>query len=987
MMRTILCCLAGITLAMGAVAQKSDSLKHASSIQQGSERAETIIRLAGDRETSLEEAAKLIAELRNEVKDLQAPLLEVRVLNMSGHIEFEGGNYEGSLHYYHQALRIAQKKDITEQKIKCLANLSGAFNALDNADSAIYFSQAELLLLREQGDRQAIMQAEHYLGSLYSQYSRLYEAEQHYFTALDLAKSLKDSSEMGNIYSNISVIFNRQGDQKEAIAYMDRAIQLIRKFGDPVDLIAILVNSGISFRSFGNLARAEACYLEGISLIDKVDRVDHRPRYAAYLYMNYSRVLLDKGAWKKAHSAAIIGLENANIISLGAPQGMANAYLAAAMLHLGRLDSALLLGQLALTFVQNPELVSQRKDVTEILADIHTARGEYKEALQYEVRYAALLDSLNRMERDEQLTELQVKFRTKEKEQELLNLRHQTEQRNALVVQLIALAIIALLVAMLIASFFYLRGKKNSELLQKSQEVDRLKSRFFANISHELRTPLTLILTPAEVMMAQASGRDKEQLSLIQRNALRLLKLINQMLDLSKAEAGKLELKTYLGDVVPLLSGITYSFESQAEKKQIQLTFEAGDTPLELYFDGDKLEHILTNLLANALKFTPAAGQVHVRVFKTTFSKKEMACLEVVDTGIGISPEQQARIFDRFFQADNADTRAYEGAGIGLALVKELVDLHHGRIEVRSTPGKGTTFRVLLPLGRAHLMDQEIRQVAPDRLYDVPDITEFTASAPEGQQENLPLVLVVEDHPEVRQYLVSHLTPFYEVKMAENGQEGLDMARALIPDLIISDLMMPVMDGLELTRSLKTDAATDHIPVILLTARADEADKLKGLEYHADEYLTKPFNPKELLFRIQNMILLRRNMQARFKQFLTLQPQEIAVNSMEQVFLEKMKNAIEENIGDEHFDVVQLASAMGLSRSQLFRKMKALTDQSPQLFIRTYRLERAMQLLKQRAATVTEIAYQVGFNSPTYFSKAFSDHFGQVPTAVLKGDG
>lgn len=538
---------------------------------------------------------------------------------------------------------------------------------------------------------------------------------------------------------------------------------------------------------------------------------------------------------------------------------------------------------------------------------------------------------------------------------------------------------------------------------QQLLEMDRMKNNFFANISHEFRTPLTLILGPLNQLINNEFKGDPGELYLImKRNGRRLLQLINQLLDLSKLEAEEMSLQIQQGNVVNFLRGIVFSFTSLAERKKIHLQFTSQHEDLEFFFDRDKLEKIVSNLLSNAFKFTGKNGKISVNVsiaevdnetstkFKASkpnsLHKNRSLKIEVSDSGIGIAPDQLGKIFDRFYQADNASSRKFEGTGIGLALTKELVELHNGLIEVRSEPGKGSTFTVLLPFRKDQVQGQKKLPEESHSVVEKIEVTEILES-PEKQQkmpakksDDLPLVLIVEDNRDVIWYIRSYLENQYRIIEAEDGESGFQKAIQSIPDLIVSDVMMPNMDGFEFCEKAKTDERTSHIPVILLTAKASTDNKLDGLEKGADDYLIKPFNAKELLVRMKNLIEQRKKLRERFSRELTLKPKDITVTSADEKWLTKLMEIVENHLSDSSFDTPMLAKKIGLSRSQLHRKLVALTDQAPNQFIRLMRLRRAAQLLEQKSGNITEIAYEVGFNNISYFSSRFREQFGVLPS-------
>lgn len=531
---------------------------------------------------------------------------------------------------------------------------------------------------------------------------------------------------------------------------------------------------------------------------------------------------------------------------------------------------------------------------------------------------------------------------------------------------------------------------------QELKELDSLKSRFFANLSHEFRTPLSLIIGSVEKLQQDEQHLERRAVDrrsdyqLIERSAGRLLKLINQLLDLSRLEVGKLELHPQPGEITDFLQGMAGSFASLFESKAITYHYSVPLQPFWVLMDSDKLEKIISNLLTNAYKFTPANGRVRFSVSVEALQTGTYELqLIIEDTGIGIANHQLSRIFDRFYQVDDSATRSYEGTGIGLSLVKELVELHGGHIQVESTLGSGTNFRVRLPLDTVppgeipdrKNTESEIPLADPVTLL-LPTIENPPQTGKQmGRSEHL---LIVEDNGELRQFLVSHLSKTYVVSTEENGTCGYQTALKIIPDLILSDVMMPGLDGMHLCERLKTDERTSHIPIILLTARADLDSKLKGLETGADDYIPKPFSMPELQVRVRNLLESRKKLRERFSRQIILQPTELVVTSLDEQFLRKALAVTEANLTNADFDVALFSRELGLSRTQLHRKLTALTDQSPNEFIRAIRLQRAADLLRQQQGNVAEVAYQVGFSSANYFTKCFRDVYGQTPTEYAR---
>ena len=549
----------------------------------------------------------------------------------------------------------------------------------------------------------------------------------------------------------------------------------------------------------------------------------------------------------------------------------------------------------------------------------------------------------------------------------------------------------------LAAIVYFVRQYEKNRLVLKNQlkleqvsadslrQVDLLKSKFFANISHEFRTPLTLILGQMEgVMSSGIDSKEKGKLQIASRNARRLLTLINQLLDLSKLEAGNMVLNASRYNMVSFLKSLLYSFESIASAKKIQLKFESESMNIQVNFDLDKMEKIFFNLVSNAIKYTQESGSITVRVKKIDAHLCEIS---VEDTGTGIPPKFIPYIFNRFFQVDDSITRNFEGTGIGLALVKELVEIHKGTVTVNSVEGKGTVFFVRLPLCE-QIGDAANAEVdAVNHNFLVTDFVDENDNETETENqlpENREIVLIVEDNNDVRAYIHEQLQEFYNIKEAVNGEAGMILAKEIVPDLIVTDLMMPKVDGFQLCKELRQEEKTSHIPIVMLTAKTGFDDKIEGLEIGVDDYITKPFSAKELKARIKNLINQRKLLRARFKTSTVIKPSEVSVLSIDQVFLDKIIKTIEANFENQQFTPDSLADEVNMSVSQLNRKLNALIDQPAGQLMRSLRLQRAADLLKQNAGTISEICYQLDFNDPAYFSRAFKKQFGCSPTEFMK---
>ncbi len=525
---------------------------------------------------------------------------------------------------------------------------------------------------------------------------------------------------------------------------------------------------------------------------------------------------------------------------------------------------------------------------------------------------------------------------------------------------------------------------------QKWRELDELKSRFFADISHEFRTPLTLILGPIEQLITEApEGKHLADYRLIRRSAHRLLRLINDVLDLSRLEAHSMKLHLGEGDLVPAVRMIVESFRSWADQAGITLCCVSATPSVRGYFDREKVETVLSNLLSNALKFTPAGGAVTVELTPVSADSDapRQVSIKVIDSGRGIPADKVAHLFDRYYQVEDQDRQT--GSGLGLALCRGLVELHHGTITVMSGEHGGSSFEVRLPIDRSCYSlegeDQTSERIAgalrpwPDDEIPEP-LWQGAAHRPEGV--SLPVMLIAEDDTDMRRYLCDNLRHSFTIVEASDGDLALKTARDTVPDVVISDVSMPVMDGLELCRHLKNDERTCHIPFLLLTASAGASGRLTGLESGADDYLIKPFDWRELEARVRNLVEGRKRLREHFTQSLLRTPSPTAVPSMDASFLTKVRSSIERCMGDETFSVEDLARDVSMSYSQLHRKLSALLNQSPNQLIRSMRLHRAKDLIERRAGTISEIAYTVGFGSPAYLTKCFREQFGIVPSEV-----
>jgi len=626
------------------------------------------------------------------------------------------------------------------------------------------------------------------------------------------------------------------------------------------------------------------------------------------------------------------------------------------------------------------------------LADLKLREGKTGEAFDYLKAYYDVRDSLLNAAQTRQIVQLETQFEKEKQEQKIQLLEQERRIERLWKNVLIAGSLLLVLVIAIVYKLQRLRSAKAKLLLETQQtlneqlkETDLMKSRFYANISHEFRTPLTLILGPLEAQMKNTtlSQPEKKDLKIAQRNAYRLLDLVNQLLDLSKLEAGKMELSVMQGDLMEFLSLVTASFESIAEHKKISFFKNIPTIDDHIGFDKDKIEKIVTNILFNAFKFTPPRGQVGISTYLLKDKGQLVIC--VADTGKGIPANEQATVFSPFYQLKYGGEDGHAGTGLGLSLVNELVKLYGGTIELLSELNHGTCITVTLPILETSLVTEEASTDHKLPQKKSPPLHEEDTVIYDSSVE-LNKILVVEDNVELRIFIASGFASKFSVLMAIDGDDGLSKAQEFIPDVIISDVMMPRMNGLEFTNRIREDERTSHIPVIILTARADDESRISGLKYGANEYLPKPFLMEELQIRVNNILEHRRRLAAKLKEDLIL-PASLpkpAEPSVDEKFVLRLRSITEENLSHPHFSVEILAEKMNLSRAHLFRKVKALINTSPSEFINDLRLQRAAQMIRSRTDSVSQIGYAVGYNEQSYFSKRFRKKFGVSPTDYAK---
>jgi len=626
---------------------------------------------------------------------------------------------------------------------------------------------------------------------------------------------------------------------------------------------------------------------------------------------------------------------------------------------------------------------SQRVAVLKQIAHVAARQGKFETAYDSLLSHTQLLDSLYEMEYQVGLTELENQYQTAQKEKEIIQLKlNQTlyESRNQ---KLISWGFIIGFLLLASASFYYYRSRQKTILNQHLKDLDNLKSKLFADISHEFRTPLSLISGPVELISQKVNDISiiQQELDIVRNNTKKLNHLVDSVQHLSKLDAGKMELHITVYSLPKHLNTICASFESLAQSKSLPFYVELDLPDREYCYAPDHIETIIYNLLSNAIKFT-ITGEIRLKASYTN----GITQISVSDTGIGLSEHEKDKIFDRYHRVEN-NVRSIEGIGIGLALTNELVKLHLGKIEVQSTPDIGSIFTIQIPTDRAFYISKghEVDSSSTIQQNLFPPIVSETIHTEKVGNKEQPVILIIEDNIEMREHIKSLFVEDYHILKSANGKEGFAQAVAEIPDIIISDLMMPIMDGISLLKAIKSDIRTSHIPFLMLTANHNEQEKLKGLELRADDFLTKPFSIEEVRLKVKNHILLREQLKVKYlnsesEGISTAEP----INETEDRFWKNLNEVTMQNLSDASFTTDDFAKAMHMSRMQLHRKLTSLTDLSASRFIRNERLKRGHRILLTETKSISEVAYEVGFTSPSFFTHCFKEKYGVTPSALTK---
>ncbi|MEL6675986.1 MAG: ATP-binding protein [Bacteroidota bacterium] len=879
---------------------------------------------------------------------------------------------DSSILYFKKSLRIAEAIPYPKGLAVTYNGLCRTYPVLGAMDSARQACLACLEVLKDLPEEVILPDTYTALGNVYLKQHRLKEAIQ-FFLKVDSLHSLKPVREdvVAAAFQSLGTIYLRLEELEVAASYFLKAHEQFNQMpGKPVFYLRTTDRhlGEVYFRQ-GKWEQADSLLQLSLDFFTQIQDQLTVAEISRYLGM----IQREQQNWAEAEAFLKTAWE------IHSQEGISSEASIAALelgkLYVLRQQADLAVGYLEKALNNPAENAEARQAAFFALAEAETQRGRHRIANDWLRQGMQLKDSLATLQNAAAIRELEAVYQTEKQEQEIALLKTENElsdqqsrnQRNLFLggILILGLALIGVMI-------LYQNKQKTT---RKLQELDRMKSDFFANISHEFRTPLTLISGPIEARLAQENlqPEDRRDFEMVARNNQRLLGLVNQVMDLSRLESGHLRLVVEPWPAREVIGSLIDAFAYAAQQKKQTYLVEIQAEGVH-WFDRDALEKMLTNLLSNAIKYTPEGGEIRVgaEIHDARLS------FTVRNTGPGLSIEAQEKVFDRFFQGDEHQ----EGVGIGLALTRELVELHQGNISVESQPGAWTQFVAEIPVGQAsypEAVSQPPRSVEAHLPLVEAMATPAVDSVPSGDAEQ-PLLLIVEDNPDVQHLLKHSLASSYQILLASQGQQGLELAREHTPDLILSDIMMPVMDGLTFTQEIRQDERTSHIPLILLTAKAGEEPEWEGIEKGADDFLTKPFSQKILEAKVRQLIEMRKKLQARYSQTGLFNPKEIALNSVDEEVLMRVQKVLGEKLTDPDLTAQSFSEAVGMSRMNLHRKLKALTGLSTTAFIRTERLKAAAALLGEKRLPVAEVGYAVGFNDPSYFSRSFRELYACSPS-------
>jgi signal transduction histidine kinase/DNA-binding response OmpR family regulator len=906
---------------------------------------------------------------------------EAGVFNNLGTVYYYLAEFDKAINFYQKAHDIYQARQLQDRVGTMLNNLALAYTEQGDYAQALAFYFDALKLHEDSGNDEGIALALGNIGMVYANLRNPGKALDFYEKALEKHKLIDNEFGIALNYSNMANVFISNKEAEKAFEYYQMALELYTKNGDISNAAMTQTLIGYHYMTQGMHEEAIANYEEAFRLYEQMND----SAQLAYVSMNMGVVLQQMGHYSKAlpylERSQQIYTHNGNLLMLGY--------------------------------------------VYQALSQNYEAEGDLAAALSFFKKHFHLHDSLLNVESANRVAAAELQYIEEKKEAEIALLKAEKELQALMATKhkqsrnlFLVIAILVLIAIVLLLMRFRMKihfsktlEQKNKVLstqqseIQKQQKrlekqyaqlksLDDAKTRFFANISHEFRTPLTLIQGPLEdfIKIGDDHNFDDAKLQKVKlalRNSRQLNSLIDQLLDLSKLKAGKMKLRASRIELVAFLKRISGSFESAiSPNKRISIKVESDKAPLYLHADVEKLEQVFNNLVSNAIKAIQVEGEIKLKVRDSAGACESLTGdgrfvnVDVIDNGIGIREPDLPQLFNRFFRADDSGLPAETGTGIGLEYSRELVDLHGGSVSVQSKYGEGSIFTVALPLGTAHLDEEElIQQPAIHTAHKADEALLAGTEVKLGLSEMAFTILLVEDHADMRQYIAGHLGAHYRVMEASNGQKALEILENEMPDLIVSDLMMPEMDGMALLRAIRRKQETEDLPFILLTAKAGDENRLAGYAEKADAYITKPFKPEELLLRIGNLLENRKRLEEKLsKKVVSIDLQTEKLPAADQQFVDRLRQTIVQHIHRTDFGIAELAGTVFLSERQFRRKLTTLTGMSPIDFIRQVRLLQAKTLIEQQAfETIAEVAHAVGFNNPAYFARLFKKLFGQAP--------
>jgi signal transduction histidine kinase/DNA-binding response OmpR family regulator len=941
----------------------------------------------------------------------QNPKIKAAALKTMGLASYFNKNYEKALDYYNQGLKQAEMANARVEMSNIYNNIGVTNNAMGNYTTALDAHQKSLDIKKELGLKKGMAYSYNNMGIIYNIQENLPKALDYFQKNLTLCEELNMPRRKAQAYQNIAAIYLKQEKFNQALDYLRNSEESMIALGYKRELPTIYNNMGIALKGLGELDEAQNYYQKALT----IDAESNDKPTDGDVLRNLGNVYSLKHDFKNAMECYQKNL--AIKTKIGDKNQIVAATVDIGFLYLTQNQPKLAEKWCQKAYKQANEFnyLLEIVNSCKCLKDTYKRLGNIQMAYRFQEEYYSKRDSMDKLENAGEVARLAMKYdfekqfladslsmveaalKTKLTYQE--NLTKEKNRKNTVMFAGFAV----LLLSAGLFSWLIMVRRNNRRLEEKNiiiereknraEDSERSKEQFFSNVSHEFRTPLTLILGPLDSLLSKTNNREfKQELSIMQRNANRLYSMINELLNLYKLESGKISLKATHINITEFINTHIQSFEPLGKQKDIKLSFSSNSKDCYVYVDVEKLEKIMSNLLSNAFKFTKKGGKIKVSVNCRNSDEHHDVKVSVADTGIGIPDDKLTSIFDRFYQVGDSDKRGYPGTGIGLALTKELVELHHGRIWVESELGEGSKFTFTLPMGKNHLNPGEIYdEKEEDNKLPVIDDQETLSESEENEEtvstETMPILLIVEDNTDMRKYIRSCFNKnLYKIIEANNGEEGFDKAVEKIPDLIISDIMMPEMDGNEMCAKIKTDERTSHIPVVLVTARTSVEQKIQGIETGADAYISKPFHAKELEVWVKKLIEQRKKLRQSFmRTFNTgLQLSHENITGVDQQFVQKALKVVDSYISDPEFSVELFGREMAMSRVQLHRKLKAITDQSASQFIRTIRLKKAADDLISKDTNIKETAYKFGFNNVSYFNKCFHAEYGMTPSEFIR---